>query len=290
MRHHMASICALAAIACLAGCASRAPLGTYVDKDLSKLSKPENDELARRFRDATGETLFEERAGVAFQPFCVRRFDKEEVSWLFLEAHLAHSTYDVSTARAHLFDSDWRRLAVQVFPVGHRFLLKEATVVANEELDEDLLVVKAVCLGPFLEVGGKRKPVLEHGEFQRQFYALLGESFVLVRLEDDEGRIVPNDYTRNRPYKGTDSSGKGAEDRLQELCSSNPVEQLAALVWLSGKHLSGSEPRHPYLDQEDAEDSRVYEAVREDPRTKQALAELVDSEVKWVREYATPRV
>jgi hypothetical protein len=276
MRYCKTAAFALVTVACLAGCAARPPLWAYLDRDLMKLSKAESDELARHLKEVTGAALFEAHEGVSFQPFCVRRFETGDVSWLFLEAHLAYSAHDVSIVRAHLFDSDWKRCAVQIFPVGHRFLMEEAIVVDDDKLDENLLVVKAVSIGPFLEVGGKKSPALEQGEFQREFYALLEGSFVLVRLEDDKGRIVPNDYTLGRSYKGPDFPAKEVEEWLQALESSNAVEQLAALVWLTGKHLSSAEPRHAYLDQETIGDSKVYEAVRDDPRNKDALDELLD--------------
>jgi hypothetical protein len=65
------------------------------------------------------------------------------------------------------------------------------------------------------------------------------------------------------------------------------VERLAALVWLTGGHLSSAEERKTDHNQESVEDSRTFEAVRDDPRTKSILNDLTRHKCKWIREYAT---
>jgi len=65
-----------------------------------------------------------------------------------------------------------------------------------------------------------------------------------------------------------------------------PAEQLAALVWLSGYHLSSKEPRYKNVNQESVSDSRRFEAVRDSLQTRKAVARLTHSKNRWVREYA----
>jgi len=70
------------------------------------------------------------------------------------------------------------------------------------------------------------------------------------------------------------------------LNSSSAVDQLAALVWLTGSHLSTTEERKSDHSQEAVDDSKIFEAVRDDPRTKSVFSELKTHKNKWIREYA----
>ena len=66
----------------------------------------------------------------------------------------------------------------------------------------------------------------------------------------------------------------------------DPVRQLAALVWLTGTHLSSTQPRQNNASQESVQASLTFEAVRDAPETSEALSELRNSKNRWVRECA----
>jgi hypothetical protein len=81
-------------------------------------------------------------------------------------------------------------------------------------------------------------------------------------------------------------SHRTKEEWLQNLQSTNVVNQLSALVWLTGSHLSSNAERQENCNQESGEDSRHFEAVRDDARTARILKELTRNKNRWVQEYA----
>jgi hypothetical protein len=116
---------------------------------------------------------------------------------------------------------------------------------------------------------------------------MLNDGLVMVRLEDDEGRLVRNHFAWRAPSKGPPVPRRTQEEWIRSLRSADPVEQLATLVWLSGVHLPSSEPRAENVSQESVEDAKLFEEVRDAPATRDALRELTDSKNPWVREYTT---
>ena len=76
------------------------------------------------------------------------------------------------------------------------------------------------------------------------------------------------------------------EDWIQCLESTRVVEQLSALVWLTGAHLSSREERKTDHNQESVSDAKLFESVCDAPRTASLLAKLKKSKNQWVQDYA----
>jgi hypothetical protein len=70
------------------------------------------------------------------------------------------------------------------------------------------------------------------------------------------------------------------------LRSKNPVEQVAALVWLSGRHLPSTERRVEGVSQEPLHQAQAYEAVRDSKVLREILIELKGSPIQLVKDYA----
>ena len=266
-------------------------LASYVGKDLRFLDEKEAAAFQKRYASLTGEK-FEFELGDGLNPWWVKSFGAGKCSWILLQGYPGIQVPDVSYMVIHAFDKDWKRLAKQEIPTGYRFRLEEVTVSKNDSLNQDLLVAKVICNGPFLEVEGEKpRPLFEQGDFQRQYYALLDDHFVLVRMEDDKGRLVGNSYCWSKPVKGPEVPKKSRDEWIRTLSSSNPVEQLATLVWLTGRHLPSGDKREKNINQESVEDSKRFEEVRDAAETKKAIAELANSKNAWVKEYANlPRL
>jgi hypothetical protein len=264
-----------------------AGLGEYVGQDLSQLDKEQAAEFWRAFRTLTGDKPEEKKTFGSFQPWSVSRFRSGKGAWIFVEVYPGYAIPDVSGVRVHVFDKQWKRIAKSEFPTGYRFFLQQATVKSDEALGQDLLVVKVTSAGPFLvRPDGTEKPAFEQGDFQRQYYALTGDRMALVRLEDNEKKLVRNSYRWSTPMKGGAIPRRSREQWIESLSSGSAAEQLATLVWLSGSHLKSSEKRYENVSQESLADSKLFEAVRDSEATSKALARLLKSKVKWVRDYA----
>lgn len=285
---------AILAFTALAGlsCSAKPPkpsepvgLENYVGADLKLLDKNETKTFYERLDSLSGETEPREKRS-PFELWWVRPFAVGDVRWIVLEAYPGYSVPDMSGVLIHLFDGQWRRLDKQVFTTGYRFFLNEVEIVSDNPLKQDLLVAKATCSGPFETAGNEEHPAFEQGDFQRQYYALQGTHFVLVRLADNAAQLAQNNYCWSSPSKGSRVPARTTQEWIRTLSSQDPVEQLATLVWLSGGHLSSAEPRAENTNQESVEDSRGFESVRDSAETKTLLKTLSHAENPWVRECA----
>lgn len=258
----------------------------YIAKDLRKLGERTMKEFRKEVEAVTGDKPEKIERG-SFEPWWVKPFVAGGAAWVFLEGYPGYEVPDVSGVRIHVFDNSWKRITKQSIPTGYRFFLNQVDVVTDNSLKQDLLVAKVTSSGPFmiLERGPKR-PAFEQGDFQRQYYALLGGQFVMVRLEDNEDRLVQNHYSWCAPPKGPAVPKRTREEWIRSLSAANPVEQLATLVWLSGQHLPSTKMRKENIDQESVDDAKLFEAVRDSADTIMALQELANSKNPWVKEYA----
>jgi hypothetical protein len=131
-----------------------------------------------------------------------------------------------------------------------------------------------------------KSPAFEQGDFQTQYYALLQTNLFMVRLEDNKGILLRNHYRWRNPPNGPEVPTRTKDEWIKCLESSNVVEQLSALVWLTGFHLASQETRMTDHNQESVEDSKRFEAVRDDARTARIMNRLREDGNKWIQQYA----
>ncbi|MCX5660454.1 MAG: hypothetical protein NTW19_12130 [Planctomycetota bacterium] len=238
----------------------------------------------RKFEDQSG---LDKNFFKAFLPWWVAEFNAGSATWMVMECRPARMVPGESVVRLHCFDAQWRPLFTQTFPVGHRFGIGHVRLLRENPLGRDLLMIKAYCQGPFWTVEGKpTRPAFEQGIHERQFYARRGDELVMVRLEDDEGKLV-HAYVTNRPLrKGPAPHRLTAQQWIARLESADPVERLTGLIWLTGGHEASVSSVRKSDRRESVEESRVYEAVRDSPRTPAVLHELEGSDNPWLRDYA----
>jgi 6-O-methylguanine DNA methyltransferase, DNA binding domain len=259
-------------------------LAKYAGKDLKKLSERALKEFTDDFEHTTGEKV--KADGRTPKPWLLEQIDKLNGTWLLLKVYPGFEIPDCSFVEAHLFDDHWKRRGKVVIPTGYRMFIKEAKIISGPVVSENLLVIKTTSAVPFSMEGGKKRPLFEPGDYQLQYYGLVGGKLELVRLTDDRGRVIPNSYRWNIPLKGPEVPKLSKNDWVQKLSSTDRVSALSVLVWLSGAHMPSTEHRQADVNQESVADSKIFESVRDAAETKQILSKLTDSEIVWVREYA----
>ncbi|MGJ8638612.1 MAG: hypothetical protein ACSHYA_04395 [Opitutaceae bacterium] len=257
-------------------------LEAFVGKMLDEETKAE---LVAQYKVATGEDLENEKWGVS--PWWLKKFEAGKARWMLLLVYPGYNVPDVSYVEAHVFDEDWKRIAKQSFPTGYRMFLKEAEIQRNEAMVQDALVIKTTSAGPFMIVGDEKKPAFEQGNFQRQYYGFTAGQLCMIRMEDDEGTLVRNHYRWRAPSKGPAPPKLDKAGWLALLKGDSIHGKLSSLVWLTGSHLPSSEERKENHNQQSIDDSKLFESVRDDPRTKTILAELQKHENPWIGEYAS---
>jgi hypothetical protein len=258
-------------------------LSRFAGKDLRTLDKSESATIDAIVTDLTGDVPGE--GWHLMRPWRVEPFPVGEAAWILLEGYPGVEVPGFSAMRVQVFDGKWKRLIRQQFPTGYRWHLTRITVVNKNPLDRPLVAAKVISTRAF-HIDDTPDVRLEDGDFLQQVYALSGERFVLVRVEDRKGGIVPNQYCFKIPTAGPGAPDRTREEWIRTMTSGDAVEQLATLVWLTGNHLSSKAPRHENESQESIGHSEVFEAVLEAEATRNALLQLTDSRNAWVREYA----
>ena len=179
---------------------------------------------------------------------------------------------DASSAHVFVFDAEGRRLTESEFLTGWRINIDDACWLVDGSHGFTCMLV---CSGP--SIGGE--------DIVRQYYALLQESFALVRLEDSEEKSVQVDYHTPNHTIGPPVPKRAPEQWEAVLGSSDNAEVLRTLVWLGGHHSD------PPLDEkglgvERFEDATRALATRCRPGVRSAVEALTCSEEAWVREAA----
>jgi hypothetical protein len=284
------------ALLCSLGCSSGPRSGghegrgllQFADRDLRQLSEHEQKNLARAFKGATGEELQPPSDIDDPEPWWVKEFTGGGACWMFLEVNPERMVPGISSVRAQFFDAQWHRVAKDEFPTGYRSFLKEANIVRDNPLGEELLQVTIESAGPFVVVNGKEKgPAFAAGMYEREYYAYRGGHMLLVRLETSKGELVTASYRWAAPDKGPAPQWANSADCLKSLQSQDQAEQLAVLVWLAGAHLNSNDPRYTNTSQEDVKASALVESVCDDPAARAAVKRLRESTNIWIREYAS---
>lgn len=279
----------LAFVAATTGTPAQEPpqdLSRYAGRDLRELTTNEVAVLQTEFKARTGAELGQKWGWCPLAPWLLAHYDADRVSWLLVEAYPGYDIPDVSGMKLHFFNESWAPTSSRSLPTGYRYFLNEVTVQQREQLDRPLIVAKATCAGPFITSPGPKRPAFEQGDFQFQYYALMQTNVFMVRLEDNHGVVARNHFRWSTPTTGPPISTRSKEEWIKWLGSTNVVQQLSALVWLTGEHLPSSEERKSDQNQESVADSKLFESVRDDPRTTQVMNRLKGEKNRWVQDYA----
>lgn len=257
-----------------------------MDRDVRKMSEPEQDRLFAAFQAIAGDQLKRPEQIFDLETWWVKRFEGPGAAWMLLEVDPERMVPGSSAVRAHVFDSTWHRLAADHYPTGYREFLTEATIDRGNPLKEDLLKVTVTSAGPFIVEGDQKRPAFRSSTCLHQYYAFRSGRMSLVRIENDKGDVVTAHYMWAHPDMGPRPHWTTTESCVKSLRSGDEAEQLALLVWLSGRHLDSTKPRADNVSQEDVTESLLFESVRDNSEARAAITQLEGSSNTWVRDYA----
>lgn len=118
-----------------------------------------------------------------------------------------------------------------------------ASVPPDEKRVSVRLLIRVVYLS---QVGRKvievsSAPSINGRDVAKQFYALVNDDVLLIRLEDKAGHLIRNTYGAPNHTFGFTITGRSANEWKAALESGDFAEVLATLTWLSGTHLDPKE-------------------------------------------------
>lgn len=199
---------------------------TFQNQDLNELDEKKSDTA----EELTNQLIPERASRALF--FSPRYFWKIEdvtdkpsfvlldsMAFIMLPGQQAHDLY--------FFDEDGNPLGSSHFSTGWRMITGEFKLIKRDEVNSPILYISAGGGGSFA-----------YASSLRQYYALLRDRAVLVRLEDRDGKIIKNSYGCPNPSIGPPLPRKMPDEWARMLSSSNVIEVLQALMWLSGRHPS----------------------------------------------------
>jgi hypothetical protein len=177
-----------------------------------------------------------------------------------------------SSARIFVFDTDGNQLQKFDFSTGWRITIDDARWLEDSGHGFPcLLVCSSRCING--------------ADIAAQYYALIDDTFALVRLEDSAGNFVPVYYHAPNHTIGPSVPERTAEQWEAALRSPDRAEVLRTLVWLGGEH-SNPPLREEHIHVERFEDAALALETRARPGTRRAVEALPRSQDSWIREAA----
>jgi hypothetical protein len=166
-----------------------------------------------------------------------------------------------SNANIALLGPSGRLIAQSEFSTGWRIDISDAKLLPNRIRGESVIQVDS-------------HPVINGGDVARQFYGVVGDRVVLLRLEDSNAECIPNYYAAPNHTIGPDAPPRTEDEWLRCLEDSKSAEILSSLVWVGGQH--GRPIQNPgNVAIEDVNQATTHLKVREHPKTKHLLKALV---------------
>jgi hypothetical protein len=180
---------------------------------------------------------------------------------------------DYSVGAVDLFNARAEKLRSWTFQTGWRIFLKGAAWEHSLTLGADTLVLQL-------------EPVINGRNIRKVYFSLGNDRLRLLRMENDQGKLVQNEYVYPNFEIGIAPEAKSVEEYLALLTSENKGDILSALTFLGGRHID--ESHRPSADPPtQSKYAQIFKEVLADPRIQDRIQQLRSSENEWVRQAAT---
>jgi hypothetical protein len=248
----------------------------FENQPLSKLAKPQAEQLQKAI-----DALVRKRENEFLVPRLLTTISdsKGQTRYALIEESPLLTIPGNSGLSVHVFTQDGSLLRSSVFQTGWRIVVTNIRVIYLAQINRMALEVRSA-------------PVINGRDVAKQFYALINDDVLLIRLEDKAGHLIRNAYGAPNHTFGLTITGRSANDWQTALESADPAETLATLTWLSGTHLDPKEPLPvapqgwPEVSHEDISEARLASAVRTREGVQRNLKALLLSQNLWVRQAA----
>jgi hypothetical protein len=173
----------------------------------------------------------------------------------------------------HVFSAEGVHLSQEAFSGGWRMMWASVRIRSVSGVAPQIIEVTSDN-----SLGG--------ADVARQYFAVLRDRLVLVRLEDGAGKGCRNHYGAPNWTIGPRPPLTSPETWEQSLASSDPVEVLRALAWIGGTHLDPSATSRREARHEDPVEAALCIEVRNRPAVLSRIRDLAKSPTVWLKEAA----
>jgi hypothetical protein len=238
-------------------------LDQFVGKDLWKDHLPEDEKL--RLDKIVGQ----ETGATPWHVWTTTRIGRTR--YIVLLGKPLASIPGGSSACVQLFDATAKRINSWCFQTGCRINLGSASVEFSSDLACDLIVFQMDRLinGPNVE---------------KEYFAIGNDRLQFVRMENDKGEAVQNEYIFPDLEIGFVPDANTVEQWAGMLESTDKADVLSALVFLGGRHLC--EPRRLFDEPRESKYKRLFQQLIDNPRIRELIGSLSNSDNEWIRRAA----
>jgi hypothetical protein len=175
-----------------------------------------------------------------------------------------------SSACIQLFDATAKRINSWSFQTGWRGTPDSASIEFSSDLASHIIVLH---MARFINGRNIAKEYFSMGKDRLQF----------VRLENDKGEAVQNDYLNFEI--GVVPDAATADQWADMLESKDTADVLSALMFLGGRHIV--EPRRDFLPlTKESKYAELFEQLVGTPRIRELIERLTNSNNEWVKQAA----
>ena len=129
-----------------------------------------------------------------------------------------------SSVCVQTFDGSAKRINSWSFQTGWRIALTGASIQYSNEIASDLIAIHTV-------------PIVNGLNIAKEYFAIGGNRLRLIRLENDKGEPVQNEYALPNYEIGVVPEAHTVEEWAGLLESKDKADVLSALVFLGGRHI-----------------------------------------------------
>jgi hypothetical protein len=177
-----------------------------------------------------------------------------------------------SSACIQLFDAAAKRIEGLCFQTGWRITLVDASIEYSDSLASDLVVIHTA-------------PVVNGLNIAREYFAIKNDRIRVVRMENDKGELVQNEYVFPNYEIGVVPTASSADEWERLLGSKDKVDVLSALVFLGGRHVDGPDQDFGPGPHE-SKYAGLFEQLAGSARIGELIQTLGKSDNVWIRQAA----
>jgi hypothetical protein len=171
-----------------------------------------------------------------------------------------------------LLDGQGIRMRSWSFQTGWRGTLDAASFEFSSNLRTDLIVLHTV-------------PLINGRKITKEYFAIGHDSLRFVRMEDDQGALVQNEYVYPNFEIGIVPAANGPDQWADMLQSDDKADVLAALMFLGGRHVA--ESRRKFISEpKESKYAGLFEELLASPRIRESIEQLTKSEDECIRQAA----
>jgi len=177
-----------------------------------------------------------------------------------------------SSAGLQLFDATANRINSWSFQTGWRITFDSASIEFSNDLETDLIVLHMVRF-----INGRN--------IAKEYFAIGNDGLRFVRMENDKGEAVQNEYVFPNYEIGVVPDASTVEQWASMLESKDKASVLSALMFLGGRHIT--EPQRYFVSEpQESKYAALFQKLIGSPRVRELIERLSNSENTWVRQAA----